>query len=94
MNLGTFIYDKVVRDKYGIPKGRVILKNDQEYEQGMDAIPVVLLKMSMKSGVLGLVVYVDGEAYKIPTDIEKSKVSQKGPDFIITNFYLKREGSE
>ena len=90
INLSTFKHDHIIRDEKGLPLGRVILKDDSQYKSGMDAIPVVLLKMPTSISVLGLRVFIDGIPYQIPKDLDSTKLSQRGLDFVITNFYLRR----
>jgi len=92
MTLETFAYDHLIRDSRGVPLGRVILKDDSGYETGMASIPVVLLKIPLTiTSVCGLLCYIDGLVYKIPTDIGVEKVNKRGGDHILTNFYLERE---
>ncbi|HUV59102.1 MAG TPA: hypothetical protein VMW09_03215 [Desulfatiglandales bacterium] len=88
----TFAKDFVARDEKGRPFGRAVLPSDFKYFEGIDKIPVLLLKVPkiISKSVLGHIVYIDGLKYRIPMDIPKFRVNARMDDWVVASFYLER----
>ncbi len=71
------------------PVGRVVLARD--YKEGENvAVAVLKVPRSCMEYVLGQVVYIDGEAYRIPSDLNPIKVGGNKLEHLLNNFYLER----
>jgi len=90
----TFEVDHIVRDIKGMPLGRIILIDDDVYDEG-EPINVALLTvpLSKTKKVQGLTYYVDGHPYRIPLDLSNIKTNQVGDKHLVNNFVLKPEKS-
>jgi hypothetical protein len=90
----TFEKDHIIRDETGKPLGRLVMRNDEDYEEGQD-IQVAVLKVpvAFKETILGSEVYVDGYRYKIPDEIPKFRVNQRTNDWVASSFLLCRSGN-
>jgi len=88
----TFAKDFIARDDRGRPLGKVILPSDFDYSEGIDKIPVLLLRLPkvLIKSPLGNILYIDGWEYKVPTDIPKFRVNLRVNDWIVASFYLQR----
>ena len=88
-----FRHDHVLRDKKGVPLARVILVDDNAYEEG-EPIAVALLSAPVATvrKVLGRTFYADGIEYRIPPDIAPLKMKERGGKHLVNNFYLQPVG--
>lgn len=85
--LKTFIKDRLVRNKEGIPVGRCIILDDSMYEEGK-ALSIVLLKIPMSYYTGFNYIYIDGYAYNLPKDIPSIRKSRNGPNIILNTVVL------
>ena len=87
----TFKQDHIVRDAKGGPLGKIILRNDNAYEEGKD-IEVALLKIPLvlKGNIQESTVYIDGHPYKLPENLPKFRRNTRGKDWVLSSFILQR----
>ena len=85
----TFLSDHVVRDNKGLPLGRIILINDDVYEEGKPVhVAILTIPLARTKKAQGLTYYLDGNPYKIPANLSPIKITQSGNKHLINNFIL------
>ena len=88
----TFKYDHVIRDIRGTPLGRVVMRNDQAYQEGKDIeIAILKIPLQFRAKLLGSHVYVDGYRYKIPDKVPDFRFNKREKDWVMTSFILQRD---
>lgn len=87
----TFRYDHVIRDEIGKPLGRVVMRNDEVYEEGKDIeISILKIPLEFRDRILGSFVFVDGYKYKIPEKLPKFRLNKRDRDWVASSFILQR----
>ncbi|MDC1299917.1 hypothetical protein N8Z24_00260, partial [bacterium] len=91
-----FERDSIVRNAGGKPFGRVVLPEDFEYSEGIDSLPVLILKIPkvLCESPFAETFYIDGYKYTIPRDVPSFRLNLRGQDWIVASFYLRRVPSE
>ena len=92
MQVDTFIRDHLVRDKKGLPLGRVVLVNDADYTKGVDSLFVALLECPVARVTTPLKAhfYIDGVPYALQENIPSVRISRMKEKFYINNVYLEK----
>lgn len=89
--LRTFIKDRLIRDKNGIPIGRCVLLEDSAYEEGK-SLSVVLVKIPISYYNSNDSIYIDGSSYRIPKKAAMVRKNTDGRNIILNNVILEIDG--
>lgn len=83
----TFMKDRLIRDKSGVPIGRCVLVDDSAYEEGT---PLFVVIVSIPVSYYGAHshVYIDGTPYLIPKKVPPVRRSSNGLNVVLNNVTL------
>lgn len=85
-----FSKDHMARDEIGKPIARVVMV-DSDYVEGENIkVAVVEIPKVFNLRPKGLVLYIDGDKYKIPENIPDLKITNTINKILVNNFYLER----
>mgnify|MGYP001117344391 CR=1 FL=1 len=84
----TFARDHIVRDKSGSPLGRMVLVGDYKADQDQYQVALLKIPRAFTSEALGMTVFVDEVAYKVPDDLPVVKITHSKTDIILNSFIL------
>ncbi len=86
---GLFKCDSLVRGTDRIPIGRVILNKPYVEGENVEVVLLSLLKNKVNiHTVRGMIVYIDGEPYKIPEDLNDVKIISDTIYVMLNHFVL------
>ncbi len=85
----TFKTDHIVRDVQGVPLGRIILRNEEDYTEGL---PLNVVCLTVAEGVTlnvkSLDYYIDGFCYRIPENISSRRIMLVGGKHRVNSFTM------
>jgi hypothetical protein len=92
MLVATFIRDRLVRSKEGLPLGRVVLVDDNSYEKGVATLYVALLECPTErvKNLFQTDFYIDGILYRVQDKVNMLRISKLKNKTCVNHVYLER----
>ncbi len=82
----TFIVDRLIRTEQGMPIGRIVLFDDNDFELGKPVkISILKVPVQFNLQIIGLEFYIDGVKYRIPEDLPEVKCNKNNADWFVSS---------